>query len=914
MAESEVVMATIRLRSILISLVRRWVSASAGIIAGAHLLNQGEKVPMEKVFTIQCILFPLLLIAPVSHASTAADQRDLTLLARSMSAKLPVQLDATTRLETLSVTNRGLIQTLTLSHTRRDLSNLDFEAKVRPILKQQFCGSQDLAEFRQRGFSMSYSYRSSDGAMMPVITLKPSECNATAAPNNPSNQATASPPAVKPAKELPVGATDGSEYVRSLGYFDAVEYHRGENYTLFKAYLEEKHLPKVQPNGYHYPGASYWVMVHYVETTTPVVGLEHTGDMVHSYSQAYTDRLLKPIVAEFGKTPPGEFHIYHYVHGYESLAQHPESYHQRAGIQAPVVDTFAGHRLIDRERVYYFKDVIGAMAVDSALSHCVNYYSEKGVSGPALTEKCDGHVEEDNQLPGYGYVSAVELVSNDSYSVYQATLPGSKYATRDRGRTVFVIIHHVGPAEPFFGVEPVPDSPGFQQFDREFMDKLQSSPEFVAFLKKSRRVNVHHHVSSFEMPWNGYMNVKQPVLHMIAEYHDNTGVIPSLALRYFETTSNVPPRTARESLIFANANRDAPRVSDDEKATIVEQTRKESAERYGQAYRSKDFWDKLAGRDHQRELKWIHDGKLDYHPPGPVLRAHYRHFMQQFGNKCSVYLRPDFKKIPVTTTNTPVDLYENPVGPSTESTKFVNLDEEYAARFVEFTNLPETTDLRLLNSETYSKTWEFFDAVGCDSPSMNQLRINLLRRANGEPSIQAMRQNHNGVNYSGPVQTAKLQYADTLTVDDMRIVEVYENTPKSWLPPAPKTYLASVRKRYGERMAGNAGGYYPVLATVEAADPYAKSLAAMRITSVYGENTKLLARIRRDLDSGKWKPDVRDAKTLVVTCEYRDAPTIMFWMETPPVAFSRANLAAINSSHPLLQIRPPQQHCPQQVN
>jgi hypothetical protein len=97
--------------------------------------------------------------------------------ASELNARLPMLVDAETRLDSSIGTNKTFRYNYTLlAHTSANLSARDLQSHLQQKLLNRFCASKEMALYITNGVVVTYAYSGNDGRPIGAITIHPSQC------------------------------------------------------------------------------------------------------------------------------------------------------------------------------------------------------------------------------------------------------------------------------------------------------------------------------------------------------------------------------------------------------------------------------------------------------------------------------------------------------------------------------------------------------------------------------------------------------------------------------------------------------------------------------------------------------------------------------------------------------------------
>lgn len=100
--------------------------------------------------------------------------------ASQLNAKLPMMVDANTRLDSVMGINRTLRYNYTLiNHSSLNVTDQDVRNSLQQKIENNVCTSQETLSFIKNGVTISYAYYGSEGKQISVISVSPSLCGNT---------------------------------------------------------------------------------------------------------------------------------------------------------------------------------------------------------------------------------------------------------------------------------------------------------------------------------------------------------------------------------------------------------------------------------------------------------------------------------------------------------------------------------------------------------------------------------------------------------------------------------------------------------------------------------------------------------------------------------------------------------------
>ena len=743
---------------------------------------------------------------------------------------------------------------------------------------------------------------------------------------------------VLPIKSLAIPADDQVAYVKSLGYAGAIERFRGDTFILFDAYFRKEAIPSSGEIG-SYSGSSNLelVMVHYVDHSTPIFELEKVGDGQFRYP----DSLRTNLLSVFGvSVPTFDFTILHFIHNYRSKVANTR--YKKEFLEVPIFSTRFDDRFIDGTRVMTIKDEISSNPNLSATIHCVEYEATLGnTNSTDLAEVCEGYQPVDNVLADLGYLGSKTLFQNDAYAVYEATLPGSQRDMNQRGKTVFVMVHNIGPDDPIFGISEYEQDPSKSIFDKEFVSKMENAISVQEYRPAWGTVYMHHHVANVQPSWSEYFDIQSPVLNKGIRFDGDGGLMYSLTEFPFESDIEIPPRSANEYIAsvstaekYYQAKLNA-KPDNDKKKKLLAEARLEAATSGGYVIHDRDYWDRMTQLDGEISyLERYFNGDFDYTGFGYNMKIHFIQFVNHYSTQCKPNLQPNHATIPIVTTERWVNQYGVQQGLATQSTRNIYVDQSMANAYATYWNelnapedssaggqevISEAMDLirnvdRNMNNfyenaeirlRPLSMTTAFFTNHECASSEMTQLKENLTRASREQPSIQAAATSENH-----STKTTELLYEfynrDHATLG-------YANTPIGWLPGTPEELLKNVSNKYGPSIRTNGGAILRQGVEVEIDGAATGSLKSMVLSSVKGHpDSSDMIWILRDIQDKNIYLTIGNQQ-MYVECKYSGGGYYAFWYEKTPEDLTHQELRRVHAEHPFLAIQPPQEHCPAQL-
>lgn len=127
---------------------------------------------------VAAVIGGLLWNAPWLVGVGAATPEDLQAVSNRLTAKLPVMIDAETRLERVEA-GAGLEQVLRFTLVNKDAADLDAAAttaRLRERARLGVCGDASLHPLVQRGVRVTYVYRDRSGRDAIRFSVDPLEC------------------------------------------------------------------------------------------------------------------------------------------------------------------------------------------------------------------------------------------------------------------------------------------------------------------------------------------------------------------------------------------------------------------------------------------------------------------------------------------------------------------------------------------------------------------------------------------------------------------------------------------------------------------------------------------------------------------------------------------------------------------
>ncbi len=126
-------------------------------------------------------LVALLSVSNAIAQSSAIDvfeERWLVENARDLSRSLPLQVDAETRLDSVTAgPGRRLNYRYTLINRARASIDIEsFNANMQPLLRTSVCGKAGMQALLQNGVTLVYNYLASDGKLVSMIEILPHHC------------------------------------------------------------------------------------------------------------------------------------------------------------------------------------------------------------------------------------------------------------------------------------------------------------------------------------------------------------------------------------------------------------------------------------------------------------------------------------------------------------------------------------------------------------------------------------------------------------------------------------------------------------------------------------------------------------------------------------------------------------------
>lgn len=100
--------------------------------------------------------------------------------ANELNAKLPIMVDANTRLDSTIGLNEQFRYNYTLvNYSSSQVSGSQIESAMGQKLVNNVCTSKEMQVFVKNGVTVSYAYFGNDGKQIAVISVTPSQCSGT---------------------------------------------------------------------------------------------------------------------------------------------------------------------------------------------------------------------------------------------------------------------------------------------------------------------------------------------------------------------------------------------------------------------------------------------------------------------------------------------------------------------------------------------------------------------------------------------------------------------------------------------------------------------------------------------------------------------------------------------------------------
>lgn len=100
--------------------------------------------------------------------------------ASQLNAKLPMMVDAGTRLDGVMGVNKTLRYNFTLlNHSSSSITDQDVRNVLQRKIENNVCTSQETLSFIKNGVTLSYAYYGNEGKQISVISVSPSQCGNT---------------------------------------------------------------------------------------------------------------------------------------------------------------------------------------------------------------------------------------------------------------------------------------------------------------------------------------------------------------------------------------------------------------------------------------------------------------------------------------------------------------------------------------------------------------------------------------------------------------------------------------------------------------------------------------------------------------------------------------------------------------
>lgn len=377
-----------------------------------------------------------------------------------------------------------------------------------------------------------------------------------------------------------------------------------------------------------------------------------------------------------------------------------------------------------------------------------------------------------------------------------------------------------------------------------------------------------------------------------------------------------------------------PTFNEEKRNELRREQQQANAERYGYVLRDREFWRRVTGYNGTSEIELIHDGRLDEIIGGTSLSLHFLIAIERFGNQCRDRLNPSHASRVITEVETTSDQYGVEVAPAKVSRRRVYYDTEYSdALTTHFDKTWTSESSKPDGAETMGQFYAMmsnpsqalspykgisevllrpsrhvgglFNALGCDDPSLEQLRINLLRASQSEPSVQASRQSAYGKQSANQQVSTRQVYAATTPHATVRYG--YADSTPGWLPPAPEELLRQAINDAGPVLPDrDAWADSPTQVEVDVLDPAAHSLKTMGVTSWRRSKSPALRAIR----DAFWKSGEKSPRSItdkvIVTCDYVGGHNVLFWLEP----LTTEELSGVQANHPARAIKANRSHCP----
>jgi hypothetical protein len=144
----------------------RGLGLALGLLAaGAQAASLGDMVGMLAAY-------------PHSRGEERSIDEALANLSRHMNRKVPLMVDADTRLDRVTAEPGHRLSyhyTLTAA-PKKEMASKEFVRLIRPMLQQRLCASSEMKGFLQNGVTIAYVYRGADGKPLGATQFHPADC------------------------------------------------------------------------------------------------------------------------------------------------------------------------------------------------------------------------------------------------------------------------------------------------------------------------------------------------------------------------------------------------------------------------------------------------------------------------------------------------------------------------------------------------------------------------------------------------------------------------------------------------------------------------------------------------------------------------------------------------------------------
>lgn len=712
-----------------------------------------------------------------------------------------------------------------------------------------------------------------------------------------------------------------------LGYPKSVALGKAEGVDLFWGFASDR-------------STSYLVMVHNDPLDQKVAGLTEQPDRSHQFAPAFVQAINERLTCF--KYSIGTVYARHYVAGYDT-EQTLEAQRQ-SHVRAPL---FSTNWRFDHNSKRYKPTINGFFGTFSAVDHCLEHKVADRRDTSEVAATCPGFTAPQNLLAERGYLESDFIADVPNGRIYSARLPGSRRHPGAKNQQVFVIEHVVGHDDPVvpFVAEAGGDIDAAWLRSLEALEPIQ---QLIGQVAPNNRLDIaiHHHVKGFSHPEReSSYGTEQPIaVTSLAIWGQHRDVRQRVWTRppQLAPVNTVNEALARHEMVqaYQTAYQAHQPLFDQQRIEMRRQARIAAAERYGTVIRDRAFWEGITGSTDVSELEKYHDGLLHRSVDGDSLSRHYLFFMERFGNQCKHKLNALHGTSTITTTRTTRNANTNQVTSSETEERQLYYDYEYGEALEHHFNRiwnddsggqPASSALGMvfdylrnpnraardmasladILSRPARHLGELFDALGCDDPSLEQIRINLLRASQNKPSLQDTRQDSFGNRRNTPTQA---RLVATEMSGSAHVRYSYADTPAGWLPANPSALLAQTRSRFGDYGSHHIMGWIPTMVELEVMAPAAGSLAALSITRFGFADAPPVFWMRQRIKDDELGFPTLDPQQLMVICEYRGADPVMFWFPRRLPGVSETELRALHPSHPMLAIGDPQSSCPAQVD